>query len=347
MAHRTTLVPRDDGHTPTDSTEAGCPACGSFRTRSFLGGNADPERGVPRAFLFRTCDSCGLRFQTVREDVAAGLYADVECAIEQSTLPRRRELRADLDVLRELRRHARGRRLLDVGSGDGDLLKAAREIGLDAEGVDVSPRLAAIAERRSGARVHVGRLAELSLPTARYDVINIEHVLMYVPNPRALLAEARRLLAPGGVLRIREYDGGSLSARVAGKGYWMFHAAHVNVFTHQALAKAAEAAGLRIARVYGGTEASLRTWLETERTADVKTRARGFAEFALRRVRVGRYAVGADTVYHLEAAPARGLRAWFSKRAAAANAATTTHTEAVAAFAAKDDAPPSFDAAAE
>jgi len=87
-----------------------------------------------------------------------------------------------------------GQKLLDIGSGNGAFVAAARARGLDAWGQDLSAQA-------DSDRVYVGELSAIAFPTGDFDVITIHDVLEHVPDPVAFLKEVRRLLkSPGGVL---------------------------------------------------------------------------------------------------------------------------------------------------
>jgi SAM-dependent methyltransferase len=280
-----------------------CPACAGPSTRPYLSGHRDRMRVVARPFSFTRCDDCGLRFQNVGTDEAASLYADFEDIAEVTKKAARRALRAEddvLDVIEGLCRERRlGRRLLDIGAGDGWLLAAARRRGFHAIGTDVSERLADVARLRSGADVLVGQLDKLRLPEGSFDIVNLDQVLMYVPSPRQFLAEVRRVLSPGGLVRVREYDAHSLSARWAGRRYWMYAPTRVQVWTRRAVREVATGAGLDVARVIAGTEARLKSWLAAERNLSPRAHAKAAAQFVARRFSVGDFAIGADTVFYL------------------------------------------------
>lgn len=277
-----------------------CPVCLGRQTRLYHAGERDLHRPIQRPFCFFYCPACRLRFQTVGQEEAAGLFANVQQAAHGRFVAARGNLCCDEDILRSFARLGPGRRLLDVGPGDGHFLAAARDHGFDCMGVDVSENLARIARQRSGVPVLVGQLADLDLPADSYDWINFDQVMSYVPNPREVMQKVAEILRPGGICRIREYDADSLSARVKGKHYWMYAPTHVNVFSATTIAALAKAAGLQKLRVFRGTEASLASWLATAETRSLRRRARDTVVFLLRRAGFLGWSVAADTVYYLQ-----------------------------------------------
>jgi 2-polyprenyl-3-methyl-5-hydroxy-6-metoxy-1,4-benzoquinol methylase len=109
-------------------------------------------------------------------------------------------------VLRSLetRLHDAGQgegRLLDLGCGDGTLGARLAGQGALVTGVDPSP---AAIERAEEA--HPGMTwtlptedGRLPLPDSSFDVVTCVHVLEHVADTQALMSEARRVLAPGGL----------------------------------------------------------------------------------------------------------------------------------------------------
>ena len=95
----------------------------------------------------------------------------------------------------------RGRRLLDVGCGNGSFLAQARTCGWSVEGVDPDAAAAAEATRR-GMPVRVGGLELYAGQAACFDLITLSHVIEHVHDPMATLADCHRLLKPGGRLWI-------------------------------------------------------------------------------------------------------------------------------------------------
>ncbi len=96
-----------------------------------------------------------------------------------------------------------GARLLDLGCAYGFLVVEALDAGFDAIGVDASRF--AIGEAGAWARPAVGRLLaahaeRLPFADASFDVVTAFDILEHVPRPELLLAEAARVLRPGGLL---------------------------------------------------------------------------------------------------------------------------------------------------
>ena len=68
-------------------------------------------------------------------------------------------------------------------------------------------RLARSVAKASGldnAKFQVGDVTDLAFENGFFDVVHCHNVLMHVPDTRAALAEARRVLKPGGMVSCRE-----------------------------------------------------------------------------------------------------------------------------------------------
>lgn len=96
----------------------------------------------------------------------------------------------------------RGGRVLDAGCGAGRDLIGFEASGLRAEGLDISPSLAAIARRNSKLPVRIGDLRDPPYPPASFDGVWAMASLLHLEpgEVRDTLARLRDLLVPGGVL---------------------------------------------------------------------------------------------------------------------------------------------------
>jgi SAM-dependent methyltransferase len=101
-----------------------------------------------------------------------------------------------------------GARVLEVGCGTGAVTRdlAARPGVAEAIGVDPSPVLLARARELGGGVSYVeGDARALPLEDASLDLVVLHTTLCHIPEPEQALAEASRVLRPGG--RLAVFDG--------------------------------------------------------------------------------------------------------------------------------------------
>lgn len=104
---------------------------------------------------------------------------------------------------RDLRRHARGNRLLEVGCAYGFLLDHLRDRGWDVTGVEVSPISSGYARDSLGLNVLTGTVEDTGLPAGSFDVILLLDVLEHLHRPFDVLARIGELLSPQGILVVQ------------------------------------------------------------------------------------------------------------------------------------------------
>ncbi len=121
--------------------------------------------------------------------------------------------RTALDMLRP----EPGQRLLDAGSGSGEVARLlAARVGPRGEvlAVDHSSAVTAAAvSRHDGSNVHylTGDAGDLSLPDAHVDGVWCERVLQHVDDADEVIAELIRVTRPGGRICLVDTDWGSLA----------------------------------------------------------------------------------------------------------------------------------------
>ncbi len=160
---------------------------------------------------------------------------------------RRAHARRKLWLLRHLApRVARQGRWLDVGCAAGFFLAEARA-HYEVQGVELSAWSSAYARDRLGLPVVTGTLQQAALPADHFDVISLWDVIEHVPDPVPLLAEAARVLRPGGRLVLTTGDWGSAYARRRGADWHLMTPPwHLTMFSRATLAEASRRAGLRV-----------------------------------------------------------------------------------------------------
>jgi 2-polyprenyl-3-methyl-5-hydroxy-6-metoxy-1,4-benzoquinol methylase len=172
----------------------GCPLCLSVRDEIAI-----EEKG----WNGRRCAACSVIFVSPRPaagDIAAlyggdSAHVDAGCLASAPTAAR---LHAR-QVLRPIGTNARGKRLLEIGSGMGALLVEADRLGFDVTGLDLNPRQVEHV-RSLGLRCELGSLESARLEGRTFDVIACCDVLSHFHDPIDSLRRMRALLAPGGIV---------------------------------------------------------------------------------------------------------------------------------------------------
>ena len=257
-----------------DDVRAEVEALWAFHTRRMRPGTP-PQRLLDRtAFSERPplrvvrCRVCGLVYRNPqeRERELREIYESVE-GLEPGVLEGLH--RTQRDSYR-----AQARRLthvcgvagsgLEIGSYVGAFLAAARQSGWRFEGVDINEAAVRFA-RSKGFSVTDGTIDAIPL-TRRFDAVAVWNCLDQLADPRHVIARARALLAPHGVLAVRVPNGEAYArwrdAAVAdGSGVARAVLAHNNLltfpyrygFTQRSLTRLLHDVGLRVIRVHGDT----------------------------------------------------------------------------------------------
>ncbi|MGH7155235.1 MAG: ArsR/SmtB family transcription factor [Acetobacteraceae bacterium] len=156
-----------------------------------------------------------------------------------------------------------GGRLLDIGTGTGRILELLGPRVREGVGIDASRAMLALARARlakaglSHCSVRLADMYRLPLPDAGFDTAVLQMVLHHADQPESVLAEAARVLRPGGRLIVIDLAGHrrddvvrKLAHRWSGFGDDDMHRwlTGVGVAPGQALA------------VPGGTDLPIRIW---------------------------------------------------------------------------------------
>jgi 2-polyprenyl-3-methyl-5-hydroxy-6-metoxy-1,4-benzoquinol methylase len=220
-----------------------CPACGASGGATFeLGGNplrrcqacgtvsaldyADPAEVYIDGYMFGQAGQFGI-------DVRHPLFQQYLIGVANRRL-------AIIEGATALRRG----KLLDIGSGTGEVLLAAHQRGWSEQGVEPERTAAAMARDR-GVNVNVSLLEQSGLPERSFDVVSAFHVLEHQPDSREFLATMARWARPGGFVTIEVPNWASVQRRRL-REQWphLRPREHLVHFTPETLARTFRAAGI-------------------------------------------------------------------------------------------------------
>lgn len=245
---------------------ASCPGCGNVTERPevLLQGH-DRLTGAPGEFDVLACPACELAFTHPRpapEDFAT-YYPESYSAYEPNVNGHRPSLGERLGSLqrqaivrfgpyRQVWKRPPGR-LLDVGCGTGDLAALFGSRGWSVAGIEPSATAAEHA-RTIGVEAVAGTLADAPWPDGEFDAILFNHSLEHIDEPAQAVAEAARLLRPGGLLAIAVPNFGSWHRRLFGSAWFQLDLPrHLQHFDRDSLATLVEAADLRPVEITAAT----------------------------------------------------------------------------------------------
>jgi len=133
-------------------------------------------------------------------------------------------------------------RLLDIGCNEGRNLRIYARNGFQAEGLELNETAAAEA-RKAGFTVHTCLLAEFA-PAFAFNAAVLSNVLEHALDPRQMLMDVQRILAPGGQVCISCPNSRSWLRAVFGKWWINWHVPfHISHFSPETLRELLEETG--------------------------------------------------------------------------------------------------------
>lgn len=193
------------------------------------------SRTAERFSVYR-CSHCGVGQTVPTPDDLVRYYASYHGnrhGISAAYCVRRR-----LRLLHQSARPLGGRRLLDIGCGDGAFLAAARKAGWQTAGTEMEPDAA----RSLGLDVRCD--LEQFAGEEQFDCVTLWHSLEHLRDPRTTLSRIKEMLRPDGALLVAVPDNSGWQAKLFGR-HWL----HLDVprhlfhFDRRSLAALLEGAG--------------------------------------------------------------------------------------------------------
>ncbi|OGQ14849.1 MAG: hypothetical protein A2138_21245 [Deltaproteobacteria bacterium RBG_16_71_12] len=215
------------------------------------------------------------------------------------------EVRAVFDLAGPLE----GRRVLDVGTGDGSYALEAAARGASATGLDAERAMLDAARARSSARgvsvrLEQGRAEALPFDDGSFDVVLAVTVLCFVPDAARAVAEMARVLTPDGRVVLGELSRMSVWAAERRLRGWLGAGAwrRARFWSRSELAALLGAAGLHVvdarSAVYFPPIAALGRAAEPLESVLARVHAPGAAFLAVAAARRGGHALD-----HLDLGP--------------------------------------------
>lgn len=203
-----------------------------------------------------------------------------------------------------------GTRVLDVGCGSGHLVFALGDLGLrQVTGID--PFVPQDIAFDNGVRVLRQGIEALQ---GAWDVVMFHHSFEHVPDPRATLAHAARLLVPGGQCLLRVPTVTSHAWRHYGVNWVQLDAPrHLHLFAHESIRRLAADCGFELEAIvhdsyalqfWGSEQYAAGVALNDERSHARHPQASPFtaaqiAEFERRSVELNRQQQGDQAAFYL------------------------------------------------
>lgn len=137
-------------------------------------------------------------------------------------------------------------KILDVGCGDGELLRSLTEVGFESlHGVDPNIASAYISDRYSIYKCEIKDLI------GKYDLVMFHHSLEHIPDQIGTLESVKRLLSPDGVCLIRIPIIGKFAWRQYGLNWVQLDAPrHLFLHTELSIKILANRAGFKVVSMF-------------------------------------------------------------------------------------------------
>ncbi len=180
--------------------DACCPFCASSVTAPWC--RTRDESGAD--YSVRMCGACATVFlwpapsaEVLNRAYTRDYYGEGETKFNPA-VERFRDCFSTIRARRLAGNLPAGARILDIGCGDGRLLRELGKIGrYELHGIELPGSAAERAAGTPGIQLHLGALEAIELPAASFDLITLVHVFEHLPAPRDVLNRLASLLRPG------------------------------------------------------------------------------------------------------------------------------------------------------
>jgi 2-polyprenyl-3-methyl-5-hydroxy-6-metoxy-1,4-benzoquinol methylase len=209
-------------YTPAAWENPACPVCNETKYKVY------EKFGSEFQYAYVECNKCGLIYTNPRprydQDFVDSCYAsyyqfaenlkvsDLDSIPESSM----EMFRKELAYITQYDKHKTA--VLDIGSGMGTFLQAAKAYYTNLVGLDVSKQMASFVKQTVGVDVEIARYDEFEWKMP-FSLIHMSHVIEHIPTPNEWLQHSKKILAKDGILVINVPNKLGLGYRFQ---HWMY-----------------------------------------------------------------------------------------------------------------------------
>lgn len=227
-----------------------CVICGRVNpTRWRIKTHAGPTISIA------TCSDCGHVYQCPQQNksYAKHLYENAYSEADADGHPYFNpdlKLAHSRELLKVVQAHCPDvRRLLEVGSGQGAFVRAARDSGIDATGTEMAEMAVRKAKNTFDVDLHFGEVDDLPRDT-EFDAAVMWDVIEHCPHPDRVLHAVSDRLRDGGVILLTTGNYQSADRLGSGWNWWCWEPDHYHYFSPTGLSQLANNLGLEGSRAY-------------------------------------------------------------------------------------------------
>jgi SAM-dependent methyltransferase len=192
------------------------------------------------------CDDCS--FVQLVETLESDYYDDYLMAVSHSPQMQAYQHAQSLDFVSRF--GLAGKRIIEIGCGDGNYLQYLHQAGAQVYGVEPSRRFQQLARARGFQVIegYVGR--EYNIPDSPFDAFVTRQVLEHVPDPNDFLQGIRKALTVVDGVGLVEVP--SLEQALENGRFYDFFPDHLNYFSAHTLRFALERNGFQVLQISRG-----------------------------------------------------------------------------------------------
>jgi len=213
-----------------------CPICGNqkFKKKRFM---HEVAKWINKKYPLFKCMNCALirHFPPPYKDFSKlSIYDSEKKAILFNSSEYKDYFRHFKLFIKFIEKYNIKGKALDVGCGAGHIIELMLKKGLDAEGLEISKKLADSLKEKF--KVYCCEIDDKKLKKNSYTLVTMSQVLEHTENPDKFIKEASRLLIKNGLIILSvPYLKGIIPRILRTKWYGLGHGQHLNFFSKKNL----------------------------------------------------------------------------------------------------------------